>query len=152
MSSIEERLERDIAAVTGGVIVTESDLRNARDEVEGRIDSASQRDRRRTVIAASAAAVVVAVAGVAVFQTLGGEDTTAPPVNPAPTAPSDTVDQDADYLTGDAPTPQLIHGVWRVDNGTTLLLFGEDGTIRFDGSGRSTRTRSRPAPTRSTVT
>ena len=44
MSSIEERLARDIAAVTGGVVVTESDLRDARDAVDERIDSRRQRD------------------------------------------------------------------------------------------------------------
>ena len=44
MSTIEERLARDIAAVTGGVVVTESDLRDARDAVDERIDSRRQRD------------------------------------------------------------------------------------------------------------
>ena len=58
MSSIEERLARDIAAVTGGVVVTESDLRDARDAVDERIESRRQRDRR-TVLAAAAAAVLV---------------------------------------------------------------------------------------------
>ena len=48
MSSIEERFARDIAAVTQGVVVTESDLRDARNAVDERIDSKRQRDRRRT--------------------------------------------------------------------------------------------------------
>ena len=85
MSSIEERLARDIAAVTGGVVVTESDLRDARDAVDERIDSGRQRDRRRTVIAAAAAAVLILVLGVTAFLTLGGDDETAPPADPGPT-------------------------------------------------------------------
>ena len=64
MSSIEERLARDIAAVTKGVVVTESDLRDARDAVDERIDSQRQRDRRRIVVAAAAAAVVIPVLGI----------------------------------------------------------------------------------------
>ena len=64
MSTIEERLSRDIEAVTGGVVVTESDLRDARAEVDERIESRRQRNRRRGVAAAAAAAaVVVGVAG-----------------------------------------------------------------------------------------
>ena len=39
MSSIEERLARDIAAVTGGVVVTDSDLRDARKGIDDRIGS-----------------------------------------------------------------------------------------------------------------
>jgi hypothetical protein len=34
MSTIEERLARDIAAVTGGVVVTDSDVRDARDVLD----------------------------------------------------------------------------------------------------------------------
>ena len=63
MSSIEERLARDIAAVTGGVVVTESDLRNAREAIDDRIDSGHQR-RRNGIVAAAAAAVLVVALGV----------------------------------------------------------------------------------------
>jgi hypothetical protein len=54
MSTIEERLARDIAAVMGGVVVTESDLRNAREAVEDRIEGRRKRGRRRTVAAVAA--------------------------------------------------------------------------------------------------
>ena len=39
MSSIEERLERDISAVTKGVVVTERDLLDARDAIDERVDT-----------------------------------------------------------------------------------------------------------------
>ena len=68
MSTIEERLSRDIEAVTGEIVVTESDLRDARADVEDRIEGERQRDRRRGVVAAAAAAAVVV--GVATWQGL----------------------------------------------------------------------------------
>jgi len=146
MSSIEEQLARDIAAVRG-VVVTESDLRDARSEVERRrIDS---RGCRRTVATAAAAAVVIPALGFAAFQTLSGEDKSAPPANSGPTTPADV---DADFLTGNAPTPQLIDGLWRVLNGALLMLFDVDGTMRFDKSGMLYSNPAVPVPTRSRVT
>ena len=133
MSSIEERLARDIAAVTGGVVVTESDLQNAREALDERVDRKRRRDRARTVGVAAAAAVVVAIVGVTAFQTLSNEDDPAPPADSGPTTP---VDPEADFLTGNAPTPQLIEGVWRVDNGTVLLRFSTDGTVQLDDGGQ----------------
>ena len=131
MSSIEERLARDIAAVTGAVVVTESDLRDARNAVDERIDRKGQRDRRRTIVAAAAAAVLIPVLGVTAFQFLGGDDKSAPPANPGP-----TTDPDADFLTGRAPTPELLEGVWRLDGGTSLLRFRTDGNVSLDSLGR----------------
>jgi len=131
MSSIEERLARDIAAVTQGVVVTESNLRDARDVMDERIDSRRRRDRRRTVIAAVSAAVLIPVLGFAAFQTLGGDDKTAPPVDqPTPS------DFEVDVPTGRAPTPQLLEGIWREDNGGTSLRFTADGHIQIDDTGR----------------
>jgi hypothetical protein len=130
MSSIEERLIADIAAVTRGVDMTEPDLRIARNKVDERIDIARQRGRRRTIAAAAAAAVVATIVGVAALQTLGGDSDSAPPANPP------TIDPDADFLTGDLPTAELLHGVWRVDNGEVMVQFSEDGTVRFDQHGR----------------
>ena len=132
MSRIEERLARDIAAVTGGVVVTESDLRTARDAVIERIDSRQQWNRRRTVIAVAAAAVLIFIVGVTAFLTLGGDRETAPPANPRPT----TSDSEADFLTGRAPTPDLLQGVWRLDNGTVQMRFSAPNVISFDTAGR----------------
>jgi hypothetical protein len=130
--SIEERLARDIAAVTGGVVVTESDLKNARDAVVERIDRRGQQTRRRTVIAVAAAAVLIFIVGVTAFLTLGGDRETAPPANPRPT----TSDPEADFLTGSAPTPDLLQGVWRLDNGTVQMRFTAPNAISFDTGGR----------------
>ncbi len=132
MSSIESRLARDIAAVTGGVVVTESDLRDARDGVDKRVEVQRQRDRRRTVAVVAAAAVAVPVLGIAALQSLGGDDKTAPPANPGPSVS----DPDTLFLTGSAPTPELFDGVWRVDNGTLLVKFTEDGRFQADERGR----------------
>lgn len=132
MSSIEERLARDIAAVTGGVVVTESDLRDAREAVDDRLDERRQHDRRRTLAIAGAAAVLIPILGFAAFESLGGEDKSAPPVSPVPTSP----DANDDFLTGETPTPELLQGVWRVDNDTLLLRFTADGEVRFDNGGQ----------------
>lgn len=132
MSSIEERLVRDIAAVTGGIIVTDSDLREARDEVIDRIESDSHRRRVRTGVMVAAAVVVVAVGGVAAYELLGDDSRTVQPVDPSPSIN----DPDADYLTGSDPTPQLVAGVWRLDNGGVMAKFTEDGSIRLDDHGR----------------
>jgi hypothetical protein len=132
MSSTEERLARDITAVTGGVVVTDSDLRNARESIDERIESGRPWDRRRTVIEAAAAAVVVLVLGVTAFLTLDGDDETARPANPGPT----TSDLHAGFLTGSAPTPDLIQGVWRLDNGGVLMRFAPPNLFSFDYQGR----------------
>ena len=132
MSTIEERLARDIAAVTGGVVVTESDLRDAREAVDLRTDERRQQVRRRTLAIAGAAAVLVPILGFAAFQSLGGEDRSAPPVSPVPASP----DANDVFLAGEAPTPELLQGVWRVDNDTLLLRFTADGEVRFDNGGQ----------------
>lgn len=128
MSSIEERLARDIAAVTGGVVVTDEDLRVARTAVDERIDGGRRR-RVAGVAAAAAAAVVVAVVGVTALQNLRGDE------EPAPLGPEPTTDPYAAHLTGDAPTPQALDGIWRVDNGMHLMIFHADGRVEFDHEG-----------------
>jgi hypothetical protein len=131
MSTIEERLARDIAAVTGGVVVTESDLRDARDAVDELIDSRRQRDRR-TVLAAAAAAVLVLVLGVTAFLNRGADDQTAPPAHTGRT----TSDPDADFLVGRAPSPDLLQGVWRLDNGGAQMRFSAPDLFSYDTSGQ----------------
>lgn len=133
MSSIEERLVRDIAAVTGGVVVTESDLRDARDAVDERTVGRQHRDRRRTVLGAAAAAVLVLVLGVTAFLTLGGDDKAVPPASPAPTP---STDSHAEFLSGSAPTSDLLDGVWRLDNGGVLMRFAAPDLVSFDREGR----------------
>lgn len=130
MRSIEERLALDIAAVTKGVVVTESDLWEARSAVDERVESKRRRDRLRTVAVVAAAAVVVAGASVAAFETLGGDDGTVVPAGPGP-----TVDVWEDFLKGDAPTPELLNGFWRVDNGNSMVRFQTDGTVQFSDRG-----------------
>lgn len=132
MRSIEERLSLDIAAVTEGVVVTESDLWEARRAVDERVKSKRRRDRLRTVALVAAAAVVVAGAGAAAFGALGGQGTVVP-AGPGPTVPAD--DPFAYWLTGDLPTAQLIDGFWREDDGGLSLLFTQEGTVQLDAQG-----------------
>jgi hypothetical protein len=136
VSTIEERLARDIEAVTRGVVVTESDLRDAWGEIDDRIQS-GKRDQRRTVVASVAAAVIVLVLGVAAFLTLDSDDKAAPPAGPGPTpAPSPGSDIHADFLTGAAPTPEGVQGIWRLDNGGVLMRFAPPDLVSFDREGR----------------
>ena len=133
MSTIEERLSRDIEAVTGGIVVTDSELRDARVAVEDRIEGGHQRDRRRGLVAAAAAAAVVA--GIATWQGLSGDDASP---SPAPPGPSTAVlsDQEQEFLTGDAVTTENLPGVWRLDNSHWLFMFTSDGGFSYDETGR----------------
>ena len=132
MSSIEERLVRDIATVTGGIIVTDSDLREARRAVDERIEGRQRRDRVRTVVGVAAGAAVLAGLGfTAVIATGGQDDDTAQLANRSPTV----ADPHSSYLTGEAPTRELLEGIWRVDNGESVLQFYDNGTMRIDDRG-----------------
>jgi hypothetical protein len=136
MSSIEERLLRDIAEVTGGVVMTDSDLRDARESLDERIDNRRQRDRRRTVAVAAAAAVVLV--GIAGWQVLQNGDASPTPAPPGP-EPSELSPTDQAFLTGDAPTTDLLAGLWRLDNPTSsrmLFLVTADGGIQWDDTGQ----------------
>jgi hypothetical protein len=132
--SIDERLARDIEAVTRGVVVTESDLRDAWAGIDDRIES-ERPDRRRTLGAAAAAAVIVLVLGVAAFLTLDAEDTAAPPANRGP-SPTQSIDNHATFLIGTAPTSENIRGVWRLDNGGVLMRFSPPDLVTWDRKGR----------------
>ncbi|HVE62248.1 MAG TPA: hypothetical protein VNB94_00400 [Mycobacteriales bacterium] len=131
MSSIEERLARDVAAVRGGVVVTESHLYEARTELHQRIDSASRRDRRRAVAAAAAAAVVLGAVGITASLALGDDPDTTRLAGPG-ASPSNAV---AAPPSGSAPTIALISGIWRLDNGETTVKFDAKGDVRFDEHG-----------------
>jgi hypothetical protein len=141
VSTIEERLARDIAAVTGGITVTDQDMRQGRTAVAEGVRSRRRRDVRVVVAAAAVAAVVVGAAG---WQVLGdGQDANpepAPP-GPSPTASESThTDRTAveeAFLVGDAPTLEAVEGVWRLDNGQLLMAFGADGVVRMDKTGRT---------------
>jgi len=136
MSSIEERLVRDIAAVTGGVVVTESDLQEARDVLERNMDG-PRWSRRRTAAVLVAAAVVLPIVGVAVSRSLESDGSAPPLARLTPSAPVASIANDPElWLTGRAPTTELMWGVWREDNGGVQLRFGPDGTFSSDHLGQ----------------
>ena len=96
--------------------MTESDLRDARADVEERIEGRRQRDRRRGLVVAAAAAAVVV--GVATWQGLSGEDASPSPgaartVAGGPVGRGAGVPHRRRADRGDPP------GVWRLDNSTT---------------------------------
>jgi len=131
MSSIEERLARDIAAVTGGVVMTEADLEEAREALDQRIE-VGQRNRRKYG-AAAAAAVLVVAAGIAAIA-LDDDDKSAGPAGTGDHATT-LADTDKKWLTGDSLTQDGLEGVWRVDNGTVSLRFMDNGTFSYDDTG-----------------
>jgi hypothetical protein len=137
MSTLEERLARDVAAVAAGVVVTETDLREARAAVDERIGSRRRQGRHAALAVAAAAAVVAgAVVGVVVVQSGDGDDRPAPTGPTTPVSPSASEDHSG-FLTGSAPTTELVEGVWRQrERDVTLLMrFLPDGEIWIDGSG-----------------
>jgi hypothetical protein len=137
MSTVEERLARDIEAVTGGVVVTESDLTDAREGVMERLELGRERGRRRTVGAVVAAAGVVPLVGLAVARSLDSDRSVAPLAPVTPSTPVETITAEPDgWLTGRAPTPALVQGVWREDNGGVQMRFAADGAFASDDRGR----------------
>ena len=132
MSGVEEQLVRDIAAVTGGVVVTDSDLRIARARIDERVERRHRQERRLVAVVAAAAAVVLLVAGLLVVQSLGSDTRTAPPADRGPTQ----ADPFVDFLHGEDPTPELVQGVWRLDNGGVLMRFAPPDVVSFDRGGR----------------
>jgi hypothetical protein len=131
MNTIEQRLMQDIAAVSRGIVVTDSDLKEARSALHDRIED-SHGGRSRVFLAVAAAAAVATVGAVIAFQTLGDDGGKAQPARP----PAPTLSQaELNYLTGSAPTPELIQGVWRLDDGIVSVRFGADGTVDFSNSG-----------------
>lgn len=133
MTSIEELLARDVAAVTGGVDMTQAELEQARDEVEQRIEVSRRGSRRRVTLAVAATAAVVAgVGAVALAADPAGEADSAPAGGP------ESDDPYASFLLGEAPTEEAIQGVWRVDNGMTLVRFHGDDEVAFDTRGQIT--------------
>ena len=130
MTNVEEQLRQDIAAATSGVVVTESDLRSARTSVQTRNETREHRGRNRTLLAAAAAVVVVGAIGFTAVQALSEDDTTS-----TPASGGQKPDAFPDFLTGDAPTVENLSGFWRVDNGTSMVRFQQDGTVQFSDQG-----------------
>jgi hypothetical protein len=126
--------------------MTNSDLRNARDELDSRIQGRRSRDRRLVLLAV--AVVVATVVGIAGWRALTDDDPASSPdaTSSAPDAagsavPSELSDADQAFLTGNPPTPELLEGVWRLDNPTDsrmLFLFTVDGDVRYDDTGQLT--------------
>lgn len=131
MSSIEERLERDISAVMRGVVMTERDLLDARAAVDERIETDSRRGRRMTLLATAAVVAGVAAVGLNAYQAISDDNAAVAP------AGGGDVEEDiyAEFLSGEAPTPKNLNGFWRVDNAGTMVLFREDGTVQFSDGG-----------------
>lgn len=130
MSSIEERLLQDIAAVTGGISMSDVELGQARAALEDRIESGRGRSRRG--YAAAVAAVVLIAGGITAYQ-VGNDD----PDSVGPASPGLT-EQDPGteaYLEGGPATAGVLAGVWRVDNGTVAMQFRADGTLVYDDDG-----------------
>ncbi|MDQ1599620.1 MAG: hypothetical protein QOD68_1094, partial [Actinomycetota bacterium] len=47
-----------------------------------------------------------------------------------------TNDPQAAFLTGGAPTPELLQGVWRLENGGMQMRFSAPDVVSFDNGGR----------------
>ena len=125
--------------------MTNSDLRDARDELDARISGRRARDRRLVLVAVAVAVAVVA--GIAGWKALGSEEPDPAPKAStgadAPPRPPELSSGDEAFLSGDPLTPELLEGVWRLDNPTDsrmLLGFTADGSVRYDDTGQLTGT------------
>ena len=126
--------------------MTNSDVQDTRDVLDDGLEGRPSRPSGRALAAASAAVAVMA--GIAGWQALVDDAPADPgPVTTAPSAAAGVDDVpvlstgDQAFLAGDAPTPELLRGLWRLDNPTDsrmLFLFTDDGGFRYDDSGNLT--------------
>ncbi len=124
--------------------MTNSDLRDARDELDARVQSRRSRDRR--LVLAAVAAVVAVVGAFAGWRALDDKDSAPSTTTPADTepsdeAPSDLTDSDRAFLRGTPPIPDTLRGLWRLDNPTDsrmLMMFTPDGKVAYDDTGQLT--------------
>jgi hypothetical protein len=108
--------------------MTQSDLQRSPSSIDE--PPASSRRRFGAPLAA-AVAVLAVVGGVVAYQVLGDDDPSS-----SSDKPEQASDPDANFLSGQAPTSELVQGLWRVDNDHRVLLFGEDGTFRYTDLGQ----------------
>ena len=144
MSTIEERLARDIAAVTGGVVVTDSDLRDARAPSTSASRAGGSAPPPRCIAAAAAAVAILVLASRRSDRST--RTTTAPPADPA-TDRADPTTSWSGVAHPDAPPRR--RGGW-----TTVACDGfssPNGSRSTPAAGCST-TRTSTARTRSPAT
>jgi hypothetical protein len=99
--------------------------------VDERIYGKRSRFRRGGVAAVAAAAVVLVAVATAGVLALRDDKAASQLGGPGP----DLSDADTAYLSGQAPTLALLKGVWREDNGDTMVKFNAGGTVLFDKHG-----------------
>lgn len=154
MNEVEEqRVIEALQAFTGGLTVTEHDIIDASARMQRNLKKPPP-SRRPLLVAV--AAVVLLVAGIVSFQSLTGDQDSAPPVIDTPTpgeALSDALDEDAYFKlpgeSGTAPTIEQLNGLWTMrpygDTSIPLIVTG-DGSYRLGiaqpGNGFSTSTIS----------
>lgn len=132
MSNIEKRLARDIAAVTGGITMTEQEIDDAREVLGEYIEVRRRRNTRR--YAAAVAAVLVIASGVVALALNHGDGRAA---GPAKRSDHQSTLNEADqrWLNGEAVTQRAVVGVWRVDNGEVALRFMANGLFSYSDTG-----------------
>ncbi|QZY30353.1 hypothetical protein [Nocardioides coralli] len=130
MSTVAERLRRDIEAVIEEVVVTDHDVREARAAVEEHAEARSRRDRRLAVAGVATAAAAITVVAVVAAGVLS-PDREPEPTGPAPTDPGAL----SGLLPGQQPTTDLLTGVWRKDDDVLLVRFLPGGEVRLDSEG-----------------
>lgn len=131
MNTIEEQLTRDFEVVTGQMVVTDSELTQARTAIGERLQVSREGARRRRLALGVVAAVVLPVCTVAVVRAVGEMKSAAAPVS----RPTDPTAEDL-FLAGGPPTTEALSGVWRVDNGTMLVWFSGTDEVALDNRGR----------------
>lgn len=130
MSPVEDQLKQAIATVTGDLVVTESDLLEARAEIRERVEGDRRRNRIRLIALTAAAASAVGILGATGALTPGGDEQAEQVAAPQPLP-----DPLAKYFIGEKPTQALVQGIWRLDNGDVMVRFGRDRSIDFDDQG-----------------
>jgi hypothetical protein len=133
MNTVEQQLVRDIAAVTGGVVVTDADLKVAREAVAERVETRRQRDRR--IVLTAAAAALILIAGFAFMLLRDGDMRSAPPAEPQPTQTTNEQLVNS-FLVGSPPTAEQLEGFWRLDNEGTMVRFAAPDAVWFDTAGQ----------------
>lgn len=117
----DQRVIDGLKALSGGLVVTEQDIIEARGKVQRQFQDPGPR-RRGLVLAAAA---VIVVAGIVTFQAISGRDDSAPPVDQPPGPQAAAVaaleaaidpyvygQSEDEFLAGRPPTKEDLVGVW----------------------------------------
>ncbi len=138
MKSLDDVIRAELTSEAQAVDVSETDLLHARHRYGRRLADERRRRRRRSTLTAAAALTGLVAGGALLAQALLPTDAGAPAASPGSTV-------DAPLLP---VTPDTLRGVWKMDGGGWLWVYGADGSGSVFNPAIPFSTRDADAPYR----